>query len=62
MAKASEDKPQLVESKTLDMHDQILRARICLYEQRGRASGHELEDWYRVEQELKSREHQDAAA
>lgn len=62
MAKGSEGKPQLVGSKLLDNNDQIRIRAYALYEERGRASGHELDDWFRAEGEVKSQENRDAAA
>lgn len=62
MAKGSEGKPQLVESKPLDSNDQIRMRAYALYEERGRASGHELDDWLRAEEEAKLPGNRGAAA
>jgi hypothetical protein len=45
----------------INVEDEIRRRAYELYEQRGRSSGHEKEDWAVAEQEVRQRYHQQSA-
>ena len=47
--------PTLVTSKPKELEHQIRQRAHELYEARGREHGHELEDWFRAEEEMAAR-------
>jgi hypothetical protein len=55
-ARTPERKPQLLtqtrSGEIPELHDRILARAYEIFEERGRASGHDLEDWLQAEQEI----------
>ena len=54
-APISSKSPASVQRHVLNLEDQIRHRAYELYEQRGREDGHDLEDWFRAEAEVKQK-------
>jgi len=50
------------EKTSVNQEDEIRRRAYELYEQRGREDGHELEDWFRAEEEVTQKRNRGVAA
>jgi DUF2934 family protein len=57
----SDPTPTETELRTPELEEQVRARAYDLYEQRGRADGHELDDWLQAEAELTSKSEKAAA-
>jgi len=48
--------PASVQQQALNLEDQIRCRAYELFEQRGKEDGHDLEDWFRAEEEIKQKQ------
>jgi len=61
-ARIARNSPASVQQHGLNLEDQIRRRAYELYEQRGKEDGHDLEDWFRAEEEIKQKQGRRVAA